>query len=145
MRHEAARQRKSDGRWDYTTTVGDLVRPIGYCRAAMTEADWQELADKIGYKPTDSEKAKAAEFAHKHHTDGHAMAEEAQACYREYLLDHHRRAYEDRETMRRCQVCEEWTNGVVEVDSHYFHLCRQHQDRQSVASLLPAVGERYVS
>lgn len=141
MNHLTAMQRVSDGRWDYTYNG----TPWGYCREfqPFTECSWmsQEWADK--------ENAKQQPFLGKFHTDGHATAEEACECYKQYLLDLNLRlALEDPanpQQLNRCQICGTFTARHAFVGSYnVFVLCPEHQTRESVESLL-RVGESWES
>lgn len=142
MRHEAARQRQSDGRWDYTSDRNGETHAIGYCSAAPT----LESFEKLGIYVSDDYKQKLAEFAHKFHTDGHATHTAACACYREYLLDFRLQLHaEILEERHKCAVCGEWTGRSASIELCYWWLCEQHCNRDEVAKLFPAVGESWKS
>jgi len=85
MNYYQPRQRKADGRRDYTAMNDGMVRPVGYCHA------YHPIPDEIPYMTPEMvrrENDREAAFAHKYHDDGHATEAEARACYKEYLLDH---------------------------------------------------------
>lgn len=127
-----ALQRASDGRWDFTCNG----HPAGYCRPYR---EWWlkdgELRTDMLISPQSIEDYKSTE--HKHHGDGHATAEEAAACYREYLLDHKLQLMrKDSGSQRKCKVCGKWTNFWAQCDSKIWHLCEEHNNREEVAKLL---------
>ena len=75
----------------------------------------------------------------------HETKEEALQCYTSYLLD--TAAYRTMSNMKRpCQVCGEFTDGLVEVGhTAMYVLCPLHQTRAHVADLYGTVGEIYSS
>jgi hypothetical protein len=106
MNYYGARQRKTDGTWAFTCMNDGAIWPIGYCRP------YQDLPNHPitgGPRPADEvEKERAT--AHKHHDGGHATAEEARECYRQYMLDHELRLMrKDSSAQHKCKVCGEWT------------------------------------
>lgn len=142
MRHEKARQRQTDGRWDYTSCRDNEIHAIGYCTAAPT----LESFEKLGIHVADDFKQKLAAFENKFHTGGHETNEGACACYREYLLDFRLQLHaETIEERHKCAACGEWTGRSASVDSRYWWLCDEHCNREEVAKLMPAVGESWVS
>ncbi len=138
MRHYSAKQRQSDGRWDYTCDN----RPEGYCGAF--ERFWPEDASPEipGYA-----EARADALAHrdKYHTDGHATAQEACECYKRYLLDNRTRFHVMSDQMRKCAACGAWTDRYAQVGGYQiFALCESHCQAATLASLL-TVGESWQS
>lgn len=132
MNYYAARQRESDKRWDYTCMNDKVVWPIGYCRPYKDlEGDpW------VGQMVNPEYLEKARSFAHKHHDTGHATAEEAQACYREYQLDQHLDLHRKHlDTQFKCLICGEYTEEFAEVDHTTFVLCEKHNSREEVEKL----------
>lgn len=132
MIYYVARQR-NDGRWDYTAGG----RPVGYC------AEYREIDPKI-IPISESQQAEYKATAHKHHCDGHATKEDAQNCYKEYMLDHHVRFSKDSSQQRKCKVCGEWTQNFATADYALFTLCDLHSNREEISKLL-TVGESWVS
>lgn len=68
---------------------------------------------------------------------GHATKEEAEECYRKYLLNnklHLDRKRED--TKQKCVVCGEWTQSYAEVDMEQWPLCDSHRTKEHVDKLL---------
>lgn len=134
------RQRKSDSRWDYTISSDEegWAHPAGYCAGwrEWTEKDVQllfngnaELAAK--------ELAERLPFKQKYHKDGHATAEEATKCHREYELDQELHFFVDPRSQEHCQVCGEWTQGRARLgEFQYFILCNNHQKRSVVTELM---------
>lgn len=123
MNYYQPRQREKSLRWDFTCKNNKQIWPIGYCSGRSVGG------------PHDD----------KYHDDGHASAEEASECYRQYLLDN-RLVFEDgegRKTMRVCQhpECDEFTAGTAEIELCVFHLCDEHRTREVVESLFEAPGQ----
>lgn len=112
MNYDQPRQREHDKRWDYTSLNRRTgTHAIGYCRA-LTNPDL--------YDP---------EHHSKFHTDGHATAEEARACYRRFNLDNHV-SKREATSAHKCLECGEWTPKFVEVGSYMGQmiiLCDDHQ------------------
>jgi hypothetical protein len=117
MAYFSARQR-TDGRWDYTCQNGAGVFPIGYCAG-----------------PDFAQYDKTGEYAAKYHDDGHATAEEADACHRAHELEQQVSRRESADTQKKCLVCEAWTTKRVLVGQGFareYALCEEHQDRASL-------------
>lgn len=74
--------------------------------------------------------------------DGHKSKEEAELCYRKFLLDE-RMVFVQRIDPKRhfpCEVkgCNENTQGGAFIDSEYtIPLCKEHRVREHVDALLP--------
>lgn len=142
MRHYSARQRQSDGRWDYTCGS----RPVGYC------CEFKPIAEDGTILPAEHARqwnAKIAPLAGNFHTDGHATEEEACECYKRYILDVDLRLMpeepKDASSQHRCQVCKEFTACYAMVGCYrMFNLCPTHQTREEVEKLLK-VGESWES
>jgi hypothetical protein len=139
-----ALQRKSDQRYDYTSSTGSTQpHPIGYC------AGWKEMSD-YGTAAWDKNLKESLErdieekrpFKDKFHSDGHATAAEAEACYRQYELDHQLRLHEapaEPDQLHRCKAdgCKEFTAGVAFLGNHrHFYLCDAHRNRETVEKLI---------
>ncbi len=138
MNHYKARQRENDQRWDYTfANVRAGTCPVGYCRA------WKPLEPgAVGMLPGQAEQynAQMAPFVHKFHANGHATAEEACDCYREYLLDHRLQLRDpppNPPTLSKCVVCGVYTAGVAELGMDRWALCDEHRNRVEVEKLVP--------
>lgn len=144
MQYLKPRQRESDKRWDYTAMHDHHVRPIGYCRG------WQDMHFKalptinsiegfqsdggIIWSKPDKEDYEARRD--KYHTDGHATAQEAADCFRQYCLDTRLNLdgqYVD--TQFKCEVCGTWTDRFAEIDHQQHVLCDQHRNREEVEKL----------
>ena len=143
MNYYAARQRTLDKRWDYTCQNKRTgTYPVGYCHKTdwtpekraechMSDAEWQRIQSNQS----------------KYHDDGHATEQEAQACYRSYLLDNHMRLDGMHSgTQRQCVVCGNWTQKFASVN-HSFHwdLCDIHRTEEKVRELMPEVHESFGS
>ena len=135
MNYYGPRQRESDGRFDYTVANRRSgTRAIGYCtefRLVGAESLPEEIIAQANAR---IEKHKA-----KYHTDGHATADEACACYKEYLLDcwedefAHRGADRWKGAQHQCRECKEWTQEFVQVNHLPIDLCPTCQRREVVA------------
>jgi hypothetical protein len=148
MRHYQACQRKSDGRWDFVQSRGsEEPRPVGYCRPAMTEADYEYLEKHLNYTTPTADRERHAATAHKHHLDGHATKEEACACYHEYQLDHSLQL--DREMsdqQQKCRKCQAWTSKYAMLgESKILVLCDEHNNRETVAELTKPSEQYWIS
>lgn len=146
MNYYAARQRQSDMKWDYTCRNGDFTQPVGYCGGYI---EWtEEMLKRLGLpgKPEDhSSILREMQFKDKYHTCGHETQEEAQKCYREYLLDQRLKKRENTDTMRKCLVCKDWTTFSAEIDMHTWDLCEKHNNREEVEKLFQTPGEIWQS
>lgn len=126
MRHYVAKQRVSDGRWDYTCGSS----PVGYCCN-------ERLAEVF--------KGEGLWIEGKHHVDAHATREEAEACYKAYLLDTRTRESAMKDQMGRCRVCGEFTTGLMCVGAYQLYiLCDAHRNREALESLV-VVGQSWES
>ena len=135
MRYERARQRKSDGRWDYTVSWsnGEVVIPIGYCREFDMQEFRRSLTDQgLPLEQILNEVDKVGAFLHKYHTDGHVTESEACRCYTEYQLDHSLRfvlVTKLPHQVRECKECGVATPHFAQIEDHYVPLCEQHHTR----------------
>lgn len=140
MNYYQARQREGDKRWDYTCMNDGRIWPIGYC------VEYKEFSkDNLAFSHYTDEQleklnADQGQFREKYHVNGHETAEEAEDCYKEYLLDHRLKFYKDESEEERhekkCQICGILTTGRAEVDhSRHFDLCPEHQSREKVWEL----------
>lgn len=137
MNYYAPRQRR-DGRWDYTRKNNNDIWPEGYC-SKYTE--WWIYLEKQGWPCNAEEKTCYEKHKDKHHTDGHATAEEASQCYRQYLLDHSLRLGEkcSEGERHRCKICGRWTQLYATVVNHsIWDLCEEHNNREEVEELFEA-------
>lgn len=142
MNYLTASQRRADGRWDYTYNGVAW----GYCR------EYQPIPEDAGFMPPEhirAENRKTEAFKDKHHVNGHATREEAEECYKHYLLDQHLRLMPDEpenaNQQFRCKVCKKFTACHASVGAYQiFDLCPEHQTREEVAKLL-SVGESWES
>ncbi len=120
-------QRK-DGRFDFTCENDGLIWPVGYC------APYREFWLNTPTSPGKIEEYKRTQ--HKHHGNGHATAQEAADCYREWMLDHRLLlGQESVNEQRRCEICGKWTNLQASVDTKIWWLCESHCTREQVEKL----------
>lgn len=142
MNHLCARQRKADGRWDYTYNGV----PWGYCR------EYQPLAEDgriISAEMARHENEKMDPLKVHFHTDGHATEQEACDCYKRYMLDTALRLQptepENASQQNRCRVCNKFTACHAGVGPYFLvTLCPEHQTREHVESVF-TVGESWQS
>jgi hypothetical protein len=151
VNYYAARQRLSDGRWNYTMTNDGRTQAVGYCCAYRPFGADDLLAIFCGDAGRMAqENEEHGRHAGKYHSDGHASSEEACDCYRKYLLDHQSRLHalckDDAEELHRCAICNDWCANMGKVGhlSHWF-LCDAHLTQQSLEELFPSVGESWSS
>ena len=136
------RQRQSDGRWDYTVSSDEegWAHASGYCVGwedpEVTNAKLKErFGDHYLMRPDEIEKKLL--FKDKFHSDGHATAEEAEECHRQYELDFEVRVHTSPDTQKKCAICEAWTSDQVVVgEFRFFSLCSMHQGRTHLEKLL---------
>jgi hypothetical protein len=66
---------------------------------------------------------------------GHGTAEEAEACWDKYRLDHDIELYVDSQTQKRCEICAQWTGGRARlrgVFPYEWPLCDEHRNREGI-------------
>lgn len=72
----------------------------------------------------------------------HATKEEAEDCYRGYLLDNRLRLDgKDANAQHKCRECGEWTSGLAECDLTIVVLCDEHRTREIFEKYFPEVGQ----
>lgn len=109
------------------------VSPVGYCAGDFVFTGTNTLMPEPIFKKMVED---AAPFRHKYHTHGHASAEEAEACYKEYMLDRRLTFGTLEDTQRRCLICGEWTQRYAQVGGFgVYELCDLHCTRESMAVL----------
>lgn len=141
MNYLCARQRQSDGRWDYSQRNDGRIWPIGYC------AGWRDFSPEEHQRffMTDFWYADYLSRKDQYHEDGHATSEEACECYKKYELDSSLRFSEMSNQKRPCEVCQEWTQKIAMVGGYsHFVLCETHANRAEVERLF-SVGESWES
>jgi hypothetical protein len=147
MNYYAARQRQKDKKWDYTSRNDDFTQPVGYCAAYV---EWtEEMLKRLGLygKPENHPSLmRQQKFKDKYHICGHDTKEEAENCYREYLLDQHLKLNREHpDAQIKCAVCGKWTTLYAEIDMHMWDLCEEHNNREEVEKLFEAPGEIWSS
>lgn len=145
MNYYSPRQRLESKRWDYTVKNGAGVMALGYCRAyhVWSAEDIKYYDPASAQKEADRLNAQFAPFKAKYHGEGHATAEEAIQCHREYVLDHHLHFADkpDEKKQVRCAVCNAWTQHQAWLTgdhSEHWPLCLEHLNRESVEKLYKA-------
>lgn len=136
MNYFAARQRECDKRWDYTCKRDGVIYPVGYC------AGWREPQPGI-LTPGQIKEWLNEAIPHqdKFHNDGHATAEEARECYKQYLLDFSLHLNCDASVALKCEMCDSLTTKRAKVDSSTWALCDVHRTRENVEALYGPIGE----
>lgn len=137
MNYLEPRQRESDKRWDYTSRNDNRVHPLGYCAGTFDKV-WPEWDESRVAWPSrehyEADRARASEHRDKYHGDGHATAEEACACYRDFMLD--QRLHLDgrmQDQQLRCRECGTFTDRAARIGSHeLIPLCDEHRTREVV-------------
>lgn len=140
------RQRQGNHRFDMTVSSDEegWAHPIGYCAGWKGDPDEAEKArlEKLfgeGFaERLQAELEGKRQFKDKYHNEGHATAEEAYACYRQYELDNELRFWESKAEQKKCQVCEEWTTHRAELGHFHreFVLCLKHATREHVVLVM---------
>lgn len=134
------------GKWHYV--AGGAA--VGYCGRFLACPD--RCAMGYRWDPAAQERVECATCSGRGVVDnpepclGHDTATDARLHYKQYLLDTEVRIGQGRTAQRRCEVCEEWTTGVVFIGTYRVHvLCPEHQDRDSIAAVMGPVGESWES
>lgn len=139
-------QRQSDKRWDMTVSSDEegWAHAIGYCagwKGDPDEAERERLEKMFGEGFADrlaAELEPLRQHQAKFHRDGHATAEEAYACYKQYELDTKLRFWESKSEQKKCQICEAWTTHRAELGEFHreFFLCLEHATRENVVLVM---------
>ena len=70
---------------------------------------------------------------------GHSTKEGAELHWKQFRFDQRLRVgLESKEEKKKCQVCEEWTNGRAWIDDEFFKefvLCEKHNNAEAVRGL----------
>lgn len=124
MNYYEALQRQTDKRWDYTRRNDGQVHAIGYC------------AGKYDVIRNDA----SLPHPERYHDDGHATAEEACECYKQYVLDNltNLEFGLTEDTQHKCEApgCGAWTQKVAMVDHHPYNLCDDHRNLETLQDLV---------
>lgn len=141
MNYYEARQRKADKKWDFTVMNDGHVRPMGYCIPwERIEESAKYYEERLGGRASEI-LDKASPFKDKHHSHGHDTKEEAEACYKDYLLDH-KLKFTDASIAPGyttppswpCIECGDPTSKLFSVDSEEKKpICSTHANRDTVA------------
>ena len=119
-------RQRSDGRWDYELSSGEMSHVVGYC------AGWHY--DDGSPHPDESEawakaRASAEPFHMKYHSHGHGTEQEARRCFNEFLLDMHL-SIEHARTEEPCVLCGVGTVRRVALSNlHVWAVCTKHDAR----------------
>lgn len=147
MNYQSARQ-MTNGKWHYTNTNGNHVRPMGYCSPITTcpKCNGHSMfADPSSSLSCDNCKNKGV-IDVEVPCPGHDTEEEACEHYRQYELDRARYNVVDANAKEKCVVCGEWTQTMATVDCYRtYRLCESHCNRDALEKLYPAVGDCWSS
>ena len=147
--YEAAQ--KKNGRWDYTCSNG-YTYPLGYCAGLRlwTEETCRGIVHLSGDDLKEwirTENARLSKFESKYHRDGHPTKEQAELCYREYLLDNSLRFLMAKdlgrapEQLNKCVECDAYTANFCEIRNWMqWNLCDAHANREVVERLFKTPG-----
>ena len=129
------------GLFHFTQMRDKRIWPVGYC-AGWREWTRESLTGKQHERVildllADQEIKR--KFFESYHTDGHATREDANACYRLFLLDNRltlNAGTTDRQQIR-CDAadCNEWTQSHASVDHQDYWLCETHMNRETIETL----------
>ena len=130
------RQRESDKRWDMTVSSDEegWCHAIGYCGekpvdpSTQTHLPVHEVNSQGWYRDREP-------FLDKYHRDGHATAQEADACWKEYQLDVELSFHDVVDEARMCALCTRWTQRVAVIGHEFSEriwLCEGHANRAGV-------------
>lgn len=139
-------QRRSDGRWNMTVGSDDegWTHAVGFCSGTF-DTIWpphnpalpERVAPWGGVEAYDADREKHRVHAALYHDDGHATAEEAEACYDHYCRVLRRRDFQERDVQRKCAICGAWTvHRVMVGDVRLLCLCVSHLSELDVAAAI---------
>jgi hypothetical protein len=144
MNYYDARQRQSDGKWDYSVMNDGHVHPAGYCSTwPVKNCEKNETVVWLPKEEWDKHRKEIFAKQEKYHDHGHATHEEACECYRQYLLDSSLRFHEpekELDTQYKCEICGAWTQCYAIVEMSQWNLCKEHLNRESVEKLFGPIG-----
>lgn len=134
MNYYSARKRSTDGKFDFTCENGTGAFPVGYCHAFWR---YWEAKSYRGPKLSPEQIEAETRFMEKYHDSGHDTPEEAEACYKDYLLDHELKLnLKASDQQRKCRVCKEFTEFYAMIGTaSLFFLCLEHNNREQVSLL----------
>lgn len=134
MNYYRVRERQ-DGRFDMTVENDHRIQPVGYCAGWHDWPDWLQMMSP-------EQHAQHLRDREKYHSTGHATAEEAAACYKQYVLDTRLRLHlRYADVQHRCAVCDAWTDGYAEVEMRHYTLCPEHNTRAQVEAMFTLTAD----
>ena len=141
---------RADGRWVPGSRFADpwysktTWYPTGYCIGSFDEKYPEDPKDGTRAELWKQLRDSLLPRAEKYHSCGHATAEEALACQRDYDLDLLVRL-DCEDELRRCVVCEGWTHRRIAAGNlGYTALCPTHDTRE-IADRILKDGEASVA
>lgn len=137
------------GIWHYTRYNDNQknTRAIGYC------SKWKKpkLIEDGGFWTKEEAEKHIANKSKYHNKKGHATAEEACECYKNYLLDtslkFYKKSLEETNTHHKCAVdgCSKMTASSASINPYSsYYLCEDHLNRKEVEKLF-SIGESWGS
>lgn len=142
MNYYDARQRESDGRWDYTSANRRTgTHPVGYC-AERTACECVLRSPAYGADPNCSVCGGDGRVLNPAYCGSHDTPDEARECFTRYLLDGSRE--EDYGDWTGCEVCDKPTKKGLTTrpplgDGH--PLCDEHRTIGQLRALTKPVGQ----
>lgn len=140
MNYYEARQRRADGRWDFTVLNDGNIRSCGYCTPWEEILRGRQRVVEMGLPTNPHHDALVDGFKGKFHGTGHETPEEAAECYKEYVLDIRTNYTAGTRVPHPCEAkdCKEHTSLGANADGRVFWLCNAHRNRETVADLFKA-------
>lgn len=127
-----ARQR-ADGRWEFTCLHEEAVVPVGYCAGwpNFEAMKWSGVLPPAMVLQNQCEAWVHEEWFHR---DGHGTREEAETCYRRYLMDLRLDLKAKLPCIQKpCAECGAWTQRVAQIGNlDLVVLCEEHCTREMV-------------
>lgn len=136
------------GVWDYTMGTDEgHITPVGYCQAwyEYSAAEFSEMFSQYSVQALIDEQEFRRRHKAKYHIIGHKSAEEASACYRQFLIDNCISVV-DFDSENPCNKCGVPTKRVVYIGSiPRFRFCADHSlgeylDKNFVVTTEPPVS-----
>jgi hypothetical protein len=133
-----ALQRHVDGRWVMTVSSDEehWLHAVGYCSGPF-DLVWPPYSGDsntfgfLGKDDYERHREKEMVFRNRYHTAGHETAEEAEACYLEYAIDHRRSFIAT--SGHRCAFCMQWTDHHVEIgETRLISICPEHETPENI-------------
>ncbi|MGE0460889.1 MAG: hypothetical protein AB7Q16_05930 [Vicinamibacterales bacterium] len=139
-------QRQRDGRWNMTVSSDEerWTHAVGFCAGTFDQcwpphnpSEPQRVMAWGSVDAYEADRLKHRVHEALYHDDGHATAEEAQACYDRYCRLLHRRDFDEKDVQRKCAICGEWTvHRVMVGEVRLLSLCGAHLSETDIAAAI---------